>query len=88
MQQQYLHNSHSFIHKGMQTSGLGLVNFSVFVYTNSLAKTRKSQILGLVNFSFFKGYVYTNSLTVRDTSILKPDLESRQKALPKSEKSS
>ena len=79
---------HSFIHKGMQTSGLGLVNFSVFVYTNSLAKTRKSQILGLVNFSFFKGYVYTNSLTVRDTSILKPDLESRQKALPKSEKSS
>ena len=118
MQQHCLHNSHSFIHKGMQTSGkafhipesgiwnaecgmrnhsitkthksqiLGLVNFSVFVYTNSLAKTRKSQILGLVNFSFFKGYVYTNSLTVRDTSILKPDLESRQKALPKSEKSS
>ena len=37
---------------------------------------------------YVEGYVYTNSLTVRDTSILKPDLESRQNALQKSEKSS
>ena len=62
MQQHCLHNSHSFIHKGMQTSAkdsgfwkwnveCGMWNAEGGRRNHSITKTHKSQILGLVNFS-------------------------------------
>ena len=66
MQQHCLHNSHSFIHKGMQTSAkdsgfwnleCGMWNAECGMRNHSITKTHKSQLLGLANFSFFD---YTN----------------------------